>query len=75
MPSPQILWELDQKSAEIVRPKKNSPPRNQAKSQHFTHHKESSQSIHNGNLLSGFHKRRAPIKRYFKTARIPPCSL
>ena len=68
MQSPQIHWELNQKSAEIVRPKKNSPPRNQAKSQHFTYHKESSQSIHNGNLLSGFHKRRAPIKRYFKTA-------
>ena len=55
------------KSAESVRPTKNSPPRNQANSPHFTHQKESSQSIYNANQLTDFHKRRAPIKRYFKT--------
>ena len=52
---------------ETVRPTKNSPPGNHAKSPHFTYHKETSQPICNANQLTGFHKRRAPTKRYFQT--------
>ena len=44
---------LDQKSAETVRLKENSPPRNQSKSSQFTHRKESSQPICNANQLTG----------------------
>ena len=51
--SPQIHGQLDQKSAETVRTKENSPPRNQSKSSQFTHRKESSQPICNANQLTG----------------------
>ena len=50
--SPQIHGQLDQKSAETVRPKENSPPRNQSKSSNFTHQKESSLPIWNANRLT-----------------------
>ena len=49
----QIHEQLDQKSAETVRPKENSPPRYQYKSSHFTPRKESSQPICNVNQLTG----------------------
>ena len=51
MQSPQIHGQLDQKSAETMRPTKNSPPKNQAKSSHFTHQKESRQPIYNANQV------------------------
>ena len=38
--SPQTYGQLAQKSAETVRPTKNSPPGNHANSPHFTYHKE-----------------------------------
>ena len=49
---PQIHGRLDQKSAETVLPKENSPPRNRLKSSQFTHRKESSQPISNANHLT-----------------------
>ena len=49
---PQIHGRLDQKSAETVLPKENSPPRNQLKSSQFTHRKESSQPISKANHLT-----------------------
>ena len=50
---PQIHGQLEQNSAETVRPKENSSPRNQSKSSQLTHRKESSQSICNANQLTG----------------------
>ena len=73
--SPQIYGQLDQTSAETVRSTKYSLPRNQANSPLFTHQKESSQPICNANQLTGFHKRRTPFKRYFKTDWVPLCGL
>ena len=69
--SPQTYGQLGQKSAETVRPTKNSPPRNHAKSPHFTYHKETSQPICNANQLTGFHKRRAPITKYSQNRLSP----
>ena len=56
-------------------PTKNSQSRNQAKSPHFTDHRESSQPICKANQLTGSYKRQAPIKRYLKTDWIPLCEL
>ena len=67
MQSLHVHRQLDQKSSETLHPRKNFPPRNQAKFPQLTHHKESSQPICNANQLTGFHKKPATIKSYLSS--------